>query len=118
MRNHSVNIEEIGADRVGDHLCLFGKVKLVDEDEVTTLKIKFDGFPCKTLGELLNLLRNIPFTRSDLIELPGIYILYEGMENKENLIKAVRELFAIALASVPEAFIEIDVTIKEEWEEA
>ena len=117
MRNHSVNVEDLGIDRVGNDLCLFGKVKLVDEDEVTTLKIKFDGFPCKTLGELLNLLRNIPFTRSDLIELPGIYLLYEGVE-KEYLIKAVRELFAIAVSSIPEAFVEISIAFKEEWEEA
>ena len=116
MRNHSVNVEDLGIDRVGDDICLFGKVKLTDEDENTTLKIKFDSFPCKTLKDMLNLLRNVPFTKSDLIELPGIYILYEGMENKENLIKAIRELFAIAVASVPEMFVDISIAFKEEWE--
>ena len=116
MRNLSINIEEIGADRVGDHLCLFGKMEL-EKDDYTYMKIAFDGLPCKIVGSTIRFLEMLPYKRNDLIELPGLYIRYEGMEKGE-LGNILRNIFAIALANIPVDFIDVDIKIKEEWEEA
>ena len=115
MRNVNIDIEELGSDRVGDKLCLFGKIKLI-EDETTTMKISFDNFPCNLIFETLTLLEKMPFNKSDLIELPGVYLLYDGFYNKESLNKAMRNLFAIAIANIHKEFVDVDVKIKEEWE--
>ena len=98
MRNLSINIEEIGADRVGDQLCLFGKMEL-EKDDYTYMKIAFDGLPCKIVGSTIRFLEMLPYKRNDLIELPGLYIRYEGMEKGE-LGKILRNIFAIALANM------------------
>ena len=116
MRNLSINIEDIGADRVGDHLCLFGKMEL-EKDDYTYLKITFDGLPCKIIGSTLRFLETCPYKRDELTEIPGLYIRYEGMEKGE-LGKILRNIFAIALANIPVEFVEVDINIKEEWEEA
>ena len=116
MRNLSINIEEIGADRVEDQICLFGKLEL-QQEEYTYLKISFDSFPCNLVGSTLKFLDMCPYRRNELIELPGLYIRYEGMEKGE-LIKILRNVFAIALANIPEEFVKVDINIKEEWEEA
>ena len=117
MRNVEINIDNIGSDRVGNNLCLFGKMKLV-EDETTTMSLNFDNFPCNLIFETLALLEKMPFNKSDLIELPGIYLIYDGFANKASFNKAMRNLFAIAIANIHTEFIDIDVKIKEEWEEA
>ena len=117
MRNLSINIEEIGADRVGDHLCLFGKMELEKDDGYTYLKISFDGLPCKIIGSTLRFLEVCPYKRDEIIEIPGLYIRYEGMEKGE-LVKILKNIFAIALANIPEEFLKVDINIKEEWEEA
>ena len=113
----TVNINNVGVDRPRDQLCLFGKLEWSHED-YSLVKVSFDSFPCNLVADTLNLLERLPFEKNDLIELPGLYIRHEGLADKEEFNKILRQLFAIALASVPEAFIEIDVTIKEEWEEA
>ena len=77
----------------------------------------FDGFPCDAAIDILKLLKKFPFTYNDMIELPSFYVRYEGIE-KDLFNKIMRNAFALALASVPESFIEIGVTIKEELEEA
>ena len=111
---YNVNVNNVGVNRVGDQLCFFGKLEYNDDDEYSLIKISFDSFPCTLLLETLSLLKRVPFEKNDLIELPGLYIRHEGLADKEEFNKILRQLFAIALASVPEAFIEIDVTIKEE----
>ena len=116
MYNMEINVDNIGADRVGDQLALFGKMEFKNDDGMY-LKIVFDGFPCDSAIDLLKLLKKFPFTYNDMIEMPSLYVRYEGIE-KDLFNKIMRNAFALALASVPEAFIEIDVTIKEEWEEA
>ena len=115
MRN--INIETLGVDRLGDSLCLFGKVQWKTEDEDSSMKIVFDGFPCRATTVLLKLLETVNIQKSDLIEIPGLYINYEGME-KSVLITAVKEIFSIAMVSVPSEFRSIDNSFKEEWEEA
>lgn len=120
MRN--INIETLGVDHLGDSLFLFGKVQWKttedeDQDPSMTMKIVFDGFPCRATTVLLKLLKNIDIPKSDLIEIPGLYINYEGME-KSVLITAVKEIFSIAMVSVPSEFRSIDNSFKEEWEEA
>ena len=115
MRNIEINIEDIGSDRVGNKMCMFGKIEW-KEDETTTLKINFDNFPCDLMFETLYLLEKTPFNKSDLIELPGIYLIYDGFDSKENFNKAMRNIFAIAVANIHREFIDIDVKIKEEWE--
>ena len=117
MRNVNIDIEEIGSDRVGNKLCMFGKIKW-EEDETTTMNVRFDNFPCSLLFETLALLEKMSFNKSDLIELPGIYIIYDGFTNKESFNKAMRNIFAIAVANIHREFVDIDVTIKEDWEEA
>lgn len=115
MRNVNIDIEEIGSDRVGDKLCLFGKMKWT-EDETTTMKISFENFPCNLISETLALLEKMPFNKSDLIELPGVYLLYDGFYNKESFNKAMRNLFAIAIANIHKEFVDVNIKIKEEWE--
>ena len=115
MRNVEINVNNIGVDRVGDQLCLFGKMEW--QQEYTYLTISFDSFPCNLVTNTLSFLEMCPYRRNELIELPGLYIRYEGME-KDDLGKILRNIFAIALANIHRDFIDIDVTIKEDWEEA
>ena len=114
---YNVNVNNIGIDRVDDQLCIFGKLEYNDDDEYSLIKISFDSFPCTLLLETLNLLERVPFKRNDLIELPGLYIRYEGFD-KEEFNKILKQLFAIAISSIPKEFIKINISIKEEWEEA
>lgn len=116
MCNVEINVNNIGVDRVGDQLCLFGKMEW-HQEEYTYLTISFDSFPCSLVGSTLRFLEMCPYRRNELIELPGLYIRYEGMEKGE-LGKILRNIFAIALANIPVEFIDINFTIKEEWEEA
>ena len=115
MCNVEINVNNIGVDRVGDQLCLFGKIEWQQED--TYLTISFDSFPCNITTSTLRFLEMCPYRRNELIELPGLYIRYEGME-KDDLGKILRNIFAIALANIPEEFLKVDINIKEEWEEA
>ena len=116
MHNVEINVNNIGVDRVGDQLCLFGKMEW-QQEEYTYLTISFDSFPCNLVTNTLSFLEMCPYRRNELIELPGLYIRYEGME-KDDLGKILRNIFAIALANIHRDFIDIDVTIKEDWEEA
>ena len=110
MRN--INIETLGVDRLGDSLCFFGKVQW-KTDEDSSMKMVFDGFPCRATTALLKLLETIDIPKSDLIEIPGLYINYEGMMEKSVLITAVREIFALAMVSVPSEFrSSIDISFK------
>ena len=112
----TVNINNVGVDRVGDQLCLFGKLEWTHED-YSLVKVSFDSFPCNLVADTLNLLERLPFNRDELIELPGLYVRYEGLD-KETFKKTIRQLFAIAVASTPSEFVDITLDFKEEWEEA
>ena len=113
---YNVNVNNVGVDRVGDKLCLFGKLEWSYED-YSLVKVSFDSFPCGLVADTLKLLERLPFKRDELIELPGIYIRYEGMD-RETFKKAIRQLFAIAVASTASEFVDITLDFKEDWEEA
>ena len=113
---YNVNVNNVGVDRVGDKLCLFGKLEWSHED-YSLVKVSFDSFPCEIVADTLKLLERLPFKRDELIEIPGLYVRYEGMD-RESFVKAIRQLFAIALANIPVEFVEVNINIKEDWEEA
>ena len=123
---------EISTDRIGNSLCFFGKAKWecdyhpckkdsievdLNDIETASILVSFDGIPCTNVMEVINLLEKLPKPGHDIIEIPGIYISYEGMTNEYFSI-AMRDILALAFASIPKEFIKIDISIKEECEEA
>lgn len=113
---YNVNINNVGVDRVGEKLHLFGKLEWTNDEDDSLIKVSFDNFPCNLVTDTLNLLERLPFMRNELIEIPGLYIRYEGLE-RETFKKAIRQLFAIAVASTPSELVDVTLNFKEEWEE-
>ena len=122
---------EVSVDRVGNSLCFFGKIRWeceyhpikkdsieIDLNTIETgsVLVSFDGITCNDTMEVISLLEKLPKPGHDIIEIPGIYLSYEGM-TKEYFGIAMRDILALAFAAVPREFIKIDISIKEEWEE-
>ena len=132
MRISDVRINEnIGTDRLGNSLCVFGKITwecdyhpMKENAEVdfnitkkAEVVLTFDGLPCNNLIEVLNAINVIPFKEDSAIVIPGIHIIHKDM-TKKYFGKAMRDIFGLAIASVPSKFIEMNLKFKEEWEEA
>ena len=127
---------EISTDRVGsgNSLCFVGKAKWecdyhpfkkdsievdLNDIETASILVSFDGIRTNDVLEVINLLEKLPKREHDIIEIPGIYISYEGMGMTNDYFSiAMRDILALAFASIPKEFIKIDISIKEEWEEA
>ena len=77
--------------------------------------LTFDGLPCNSLIEVLNAINVIPFKEDSAIAIPGIRIIHKDM-TKKYFSKAMRDIFGLAIASVPSKFIEMTLKFKEEWE--
>lgn len=134
MRISDVRINEnISTDRLGNSLCVFGKItwecdyhpiKDTEMNEVdfnitkkAEIVVTFDGLPCNSIMKVLSAVDIIPFKKDTAIAIPGIHIIHKDM-NKKYFGKAMRDIFGLAIASVPSKFIEMNLKFKEEWEEA
>ena len=133
MRISDIRINgNVGADRLGDNLCIFGKISwecdyhpIKDDTEMNEVDfnitkkaevvLTFDGLPCNSLIEVLNAINVIPFKEDSAIAIPGIRIIHKDM-TKKYFSKAMRDIFGLAIASVPSKFIEMTLKFKEEWE--
>ena len=136
MRIGDIRINgNVGTDRLDDNLCIFGKISwecdyhpyhpIKDDTELNEVDfnitkkaevvLTFDGLPCNILIEVLNAINVIPFKEDSAIAIPGIRIIYKDM-TKKYFSKAMRDIFGLAIASIPSKFIEMTLKFKEEWE--
>ena len=115
MRKEIISAKEIGIDRVGDQICMYGEVEY--EYAESCMRVIFEGLPCKNMANVLNMIaandKNI--NQCGKVILPGLKI-YSIKMNIDCFNKTVRKIFGLALGSVPTDFINVSVEFKEEWE--
>lgn len=126
MRSGDVTIKgTVSADRQGDLICLFGKLEWhlnyhpimedskynqvdLDVNKHAWATIVFDGLPCADLLEVYRLIAkaNRPLRYSDhhnAVKIPGIRIRVNDDMTYEYFMKAMRQLFILASAEIPES---------------
>ena len=126
MRSGDVTIKgTVSADRQGDLICLFGKLEWhlnyhpikedskynqvdLDINKHAWVTIVFDGLPCADLLEVYRLIvkANRPLRYSDhhnAVKIPGIRIRVNDDMTYEYFMKAMRQLFILASAEIPES---------------
>ena len=98
MRN-IINIEHIGVVKL-EELCLFGKLEWERGD--ASLTLSFKGLECELVTDLQKLIEKASFSKNDVIKFPCFYARYKNFKNKKELKKAIRQLFGVVIASIPE----------------
>lgn len=128
MRSSDVVIKGfVSSDRQGDMICLFGKLEWhlnyhpikedskynqvdLDVNKHAWATIMFEGLPCADLLKVYRLITkaNMPLRFSkhhNAVKIPGIRIRVNSDMNYEYFMKAMRQLFALAFAEIPESCI-------------
>ena len=115
MRKEIISVKEIGIDRVGDQICMYGEVEY--EYAESCMRVIFEGLPCNNMANILNMIaandKNI--NQCGKVILPGLKI-YSIKMNIDCFNKTVRKIFGLALGTVPSEFIEMTLKFKEVWE--
>ena len=125
MRSSDVVIKgNVSADRQEDLICLFGKLEWhlnyhpikedskynqvdLDVNKHAWATIVFEGLPCADLLEVYRLITkaNRPLRYGDhhnAVKIPGIRIRVNSDMNYEYFMKAMKQLFILASAEIPE----------------
>ena len=117
MCKEIISVKEIGIDRVGDQLCMFGEVEVEYETNEACMRVIFDSLPCNNMANILNMItandKNI--NQCGKVILPGLKI-YSIKMNINCFNKTVRKIFGLALGTIPSEFMEMNLKFKEEWE--
>ena len=83
-----------------ESLCAIGKLNWEKGD--ASLTLSFKGLECELIPELLNLIEKSSFTKNDVMKFPCFYARWKNFSKKEEFRKAIRQLFAVVIASIPE----------------
>ena len=139
MRSGDVTIKgTVSADRQEDLICLFGKLEWhlnyhpvkedssynqidLDVNKHAWATIMFEGLPCADLLKVYRLITkaNMPLRFSEhhnAVKIPGIRIRVNSDMNYEYFMKAMRQLFVLASAEIPESCLKAaDVVIDDKY---
>jgi len=128
----------VGPDRMGDHICLFGKLEwhmnynpvegelnqvVHDINKHAWVTVIFDGLPCADLLCIKDIIERAdqPLmyqTNHNAVKIPGIRIRVNQDVDVDLFYQAIRQIFAIAFSEIPKDCINNqEITIDDNFKE-